>query len=173
MSTAKLNVWITAVGDPCRIDSRNQWFVHILHCDGRALEWCDKVYVNIPAKCGQAEIDIPPGCYMVCATWSPAPVTSGQQVITTLGNHISHMSIVRADCAKEYCVTLFPPTFHWCSIWWLVAAREQVARRGLEAAPAERAIAAVDELMKTLKLDPITENMLPLTKGPGRPDKKK
>ena len=35
MSTAKLNIWVTEVGDPCRIDMKHQWFVHVLHCEVR------------------------------------------------------------------------------------------------------------------------------------------
>jgi len=175
MSTARLNVWVTAVGDPCRIDNDHQWFVHVLHCDGRALEWCGRLFINLPTKCGHLETEIPPGCYMVCATWSPAPVTSGSQVITSLGNHISHLQIIRADCAREVCVTLFPPTFHWCGIWWLIAARELVETKAIQAAPAQRAIAAVEELLKTVEMDPVTRNMLAIReqRPPKKDDKKK
>lgn len=176
MSTAKLNVWVTAVGDPCRIDTQHQWFVHVLHCDGRALEWCDRVYVNIPTKCAHAEIEVPPGCYLVVTTWSPAPVTSGNQVITSLGNHISHVQIVRADCAREYCVTLFPPTFHWCGIWWLIAARTHLevnARTlGNAAEPVKRAVDAMEAAMKALgEPDALSRNMLELAKPPRRTKK--
>ena len=69
MSTAKLNIWVTEVGNPCKIDMKHQWFVHVLHCDGELLNWCDKVYTNLRTKCGHLEIDVPPGCDMVCATW--------------------------------------------------------------------------------------------------------
>ena len=82
MSTAKLNIWVTEVGDPCRIDMKHQWYVHVLHCEGDLLNWCDKVYTNLKTKCGHLEIDVPPGCYMVCATWSPAPL--GQASPTSL-----------------------------------------------------------------------------------------
>ncbi|HEX8143301.1 MAG TPA: hypothetical protein VF553_11940 [Pyrinomonadaceae bacterium] len=167
MSTAKLNVWVTKVGDPCKIDNDYQWFVHILHCNGEILKWCGKSYSNLMTKCGHLEIEIPPGCYMVCATWSPAPNTT---VPTTLGNHISHLQIIRANCGKEICVTLFPPTFHWCGIWWLVALREQAAMQRFPAqAEARNAINAVETLLKKLPMDNFTQAMLEIERNPVKP----
>jgi len=166
MSTAKLNVWVTKVGDPCRIDNEHQWFVHILHCDGELLTWCDQVYTNLPTKCGHLEIEIPPGCYMVCATWSPAPV--GPTVPTTLGNHISHLVSIRANCGDEVCATLFPPTFHWCGIWWLIALRESIALDRLppEAGDAAKvAVDAVETLLNQLPQDEFTQRMLRITEN--------
>lgn len=161
MSTAKLNVWVTKVGDPCRIDNQHQWFVHILHCDGELLNWCGRVYTNLPTKCGHLEIEIPPGCYMVCATWSPAPV--GPTVPTTLGNHISHLVSIRASCGDEICATLFPPTFHWCGIWWLIALRESIALKRLPrdaGDAAKAAVNAVETLLKQLPQDEFTARMM-------------
>lgn len=161
MSTAKLNVWVTAVGEPCRIDMQHQWYVHVLHCDGELLNWCGRTYTNLPTKCGHLEIEIPPGCYMVCATWSPAPV--GQSSPTSLGNHISHLASIRASCGDHVCATLFPPTFHWCGIWWLVALRESVALKRLpgEAVPAAKnAMQAVEALLEHIPADEFTRNML-------------
>lgn len=34
MSTANLNVPITNFGDPCHIEDKETWFVHILDCEG-------------------------------------------------------------------------------------------------------------------------------------------
>ena len=31
---------------------KHQWFVHVLHCEGDLLNWCDKVYTNLRTKCG-------------------------------------------------------------------------------------------------------------------------
>ena len=94
MSTAKLNVWVTRVGDPCHIDSEHQWFVHVLDCDGKVLEWCGTRFMNIETRCSHAEIDVPPGCYTVCATWSPG--TSSEH----LGNHVTHLQVVRVNCGE-------------------------------------------------------------------------
>lgn len=165
MSTAKLNVWVTKVGDPCRIDNDHQWFVHILHCDGSPLVWCNRRFVNMPTKCAHLEVDIPPGCYMICATWSPGAPAAGP--IQSLGNHISHLQIIRADCAKEYCVTLFPPTLHWCGIWWLVALQEHIEKETIKQTDvAKRAVGAVQELLKLVPMDGLTKNMLELQKEP-------
>jgi hypothetical protein len=164
MSTARLNVWVTAVGDPCRIDNQHQWYVHVLHCEGDILEWCDRRYTNIPTRCGHVEFDIPPGCYMVCATWSPAPPTPGAP--TSLGNHISHLVSIRANCGDHVCVTLFPPTFHWCGIWWLVAARQLMELQALDRDAAQAAIEAVERLLQTVEPDPFTERMSEIQKSP-------
>jgi hypothetical protein len=166
VSTAKLNIWVTKVGDPCRIDDSIQWFVHILHCNGEILQWCNKKYANLPTKCGHLEVEIPPGCYMVVATWSPG---AGTTVPTSLGNHISHLQIVRANCGDHLCVTLFPPTFHWCGIWWLVALRDAMAGTALprEAQPAaKQALDAVEALMKQIPADPLAERMLKMEERP-------
>ena len=172
MSTAKLNVWVTEVGNGCRIDMTHQWFVHVLHCNGEILDWCNRKYTNLATKCGHLEVEIPPGCYMVCATWSAAPPTAN--LPTSLGNHISHLSMIRANCGDEVCATLFPPTFHWCGIWWLVALRETMALKRMpkEAGrAAEIAVKAVDDLLKLLPQDEVTKNMMRLTEN--RPKKPK
>lgn len=74
MSTAKLNVWITEIGDPCHFiepSPNENWYVHILDCDGKVLEWCGRRYRDFLAKCGHVEIEVPPGCYTVMASHSP------------------------------------------------------------------------------------------------------
>jgi hypothetical protein len=160
MSTAKLNVWVTKVGEPCKIDMDHQWYVHVLHCDGEILNWCDKSYTNLRTKCGHLEVEIPPGCYMVCATWSPGP---GGTKPVTFGNHISHLSIIRAHCGEEVCATLFPPTFHWCGIWWLVALEEHIAQKRIPpgaVGAAREAVRSAKALLEALpEPDSFTTNM--------------
>lgn len=165
MSTAKLDVWVTAVGEPCKIDMKYQWYVHVLHCNGEILDWCGRRFVNLVTKCGHLEIEIPPGCYSVCATWSPAP--AGGAVPTSLGNHISHMVIVRANCGDHLCVTLFPPTFHWCSIWWLIAAQDLMKNKLLPQDAREitqKTIESMEELQRVLPKDEFTERMMKIRK---------
>ena len=170
MSTAKLNIWITKLGEPCRIDDKTQWFVHILHCNGEILQWCDKRYANLPTRCGHLEVEIPPGCYMVVATWSPGATGN---VPTSLGNHLSHVQIIRAECDDHLCVTLFTPTFHQCGVWWTVAAREALAVLPREAQPAaKQALEAMDALNKLIPPDPLTQEMLKIEQEP-RPKVKK
>jgi len=159
MSTARLNVWVAQVGRPCRIDSERTWFVHVLHCDGEILEWCDRRYTNLQTKCGQLEVEIPPGCYTVVATWSPN--LNDSTVPTSLGNHISHLAIVRADCGDHVCVTLFPPTFHFCGIWWLQALEDAVQVKALPEDVAGRAREAVQAALRAteIKTDPFTRTL--------------
>lgn len=104
---------------------------------------------------------------MVCATWSPAPL--GQATPTSLGNHISHLVIVRANCGDHVCATLFPPTFHWCGIWWLTALRENVALKRLPQGAddaARNAANAVEALLKLIPPDEFTQNMLRIRDNP-------
>ena len=165
MSVARLNVWVTAVGDPCRIDTLHQWYVHVLHCEGDIVEWpAGNHYVNLPTKAGHLEVDIPPGCYVVCATWSRSAQTSGAP--TSFGNHISHLAMVRANCGDHVCVTLFPPTFHWCGIWWLIALREAVTAKVVPANVARPAEQAVRAVLDKVPADPFTEQMQKITKAP-------
>jgi hypothetical protein len=112
MSTATLNIWITKRGFPCEI-SPIEHNVYVLHCDGRILKWCGKKYVNLRTKCGHLELEIPPGCYVVGAVdWSPANPDAPY-----LGNNLTHIAIVRANCGDHICVTLFDPSLHFCGTW--------------------------------------------------------
>jgi hypothetical protein len=168
MSAARLNVWVTRVGDPCRIDLEHQWFVHVLHCEGDILEWPQgHRFINLPTKSGHLEVEIPPGCYFVCATWSPA--RPDQLRPTSLGNHITHISVIRANCGDHVCVTLFPPTLHWCGIWWLIALREAVELGHVQTEAAPRAIEAVEALLQEIPRDDLTERMLRIAEE--RPEK--
>jgi hypothetical protein len=98
MGVGKINVYITALGQPCKVDNAN-WVVAVAHCDGSVLNWSegrykDKpdgpwipiaphvppvtsgspampqgwYYDSIPANNGHVEIEVPPGCYVVTAS---------------------------------------------------------------------------------------------------------
>lgn len=147
------------MGDPCKIDMQHQWYVHVLHCDGTILDWCDKRYTNLKTKCGHLDIKIPPGCYMVVATWSPARDVGGPP--TSLGNHISHLAAVRVNCGDHACVTLFPPTFHYCGIWWLTPLRQYVEDGRINRDVGQRAIEAVEAVLEEAGgPDPFTAKLL-------------
>jgi hypothetical protein len=165
MSTARFNVWVTKVGEPCKIDMAHKWYVHVLHCDGEILDWCNRRYSNIETKCGHVEFEAPPGCYMVCATWSPAPAAITP---TSLGNHISHLQIVRANCGDDVCVTLFPPTFHWCGIWWVRALDELVGLGKVNRTQGKAAATAVRALLAELEMDPLTKAMEAIAQPPAK-----
>lgn len=193
MSTAKLNVWITEKGNPCRIDNNPQkrrdlkepiqLFVYVLHCNGQILEWCGTKYVGLQAKCGHLSLEIPVGCYLVGAVESTGRDAAPGKALPHLGNHLTHIAIVRANCGDEVCVTLFNPTFHHCAHWLGTAIKNHLAVGGAglqqEANAAMRNTArAVEELVRVLPPDPFTVTQAkelgdgdPAGKGTGTPTK--
>jgi len=154
MSTAKLNVWVTQKGEPCRIDGKRDappLFVYVLHCNGEVLEWCGRRYVAMETKCGHLEVEIPVGCYVVGAVENP-------HGIPPLGNHLTHIQIVRANCGDHVCVTLFNPTFHFCSHWFRTAMEVHLAGElpGEIAGRMKEALQAVARLEEVLPPDEFT-----------------
>ena len=160
MSTAKLNVWITEIGDPCHIiqpPKGEEWFVHIVDCEGKVLTWCGRKFRDIPTKCGHAEIEIPPGCYVVFASHSREGEGVGE-----FGNRLTHVQIVRANCGDHVCVTLFSPSLWYCGTWFNAAVRQQQAalgRAGVDQKTARVALAAVDDLLQKIKPDRFAANL--------------
>jgi hypothetical protein len=73
---------------------------------------------------------------------------------------------IRANCGDHVCATLFPPTFHWCGIWWLVAARRAIELQLLDRDAGQAAIDAVERLLQTVEPDPFTERMSEIQKSP-------
>lgn len=154
MGTATLNVWVTEVGDPCKIDLKHQWYVHVLTCDGELLTWCGNggdpaPYTNIQTRCGHVEVPVPPGQYLVMATWSPGVGDAHQ-----LGNHLTHLQVVRVGCGDHACVTLFPPTAHFCGTWFQIALRTLARLGDVERDVAERAHQAIGEALRRLPQPP-------------------
>ena len=62
----------------------------------------------------------------------------------SLGNHVTHMQIIRADCAKEYYVTLYNLTFHFSAYGgWprcAITSRLTPSTPTLPAAPKRRSV---------------------------------
>lgn len=154
MSTATMNVWITAFGDPCHIEQTDRWFVHVLDCEGRIIEWCGKKYTNIPAKCGHAEFQLPPGCYAVCATHSESSSSA------FLGNRLTHVQVVRVNCGDHACVTLFSPTSWNCGTWFIQAVEAAARAGGVDRERAAAAVQAVRGVLADVRPDPFTEAQL-------------
>lgn len=156
MSTANLNVWITRFGNPCHIEDKETWFVHILDCEGKVLEWCKKRYSFIPAKCGHLQVEVPPGCYAVFAGHSPRGAG-----VPPFGNRLTHIQVVRVNCGDHACVTLFSPTMWYCGTWFAHAVATQM--EALQAAKvdpklATEAVRAVRALLEKLPVDDFTAN---------------
>lgn len=160
MSTATLNVWITAFGDPCHIVKEQQgeaWYVHVLDCDGQPVEWCGRKYLNIPAKCGHAEFELPPGCYAVLASH-----TFVQNPANGFGNRLTHVGVVRVNCGDHACVTLFSPSAWFCGTWFAKAVQGYAQAGGFDRAVAQRAVQAVNALLEQLPADPFSKATLAL-----------
>ena len=163
MSTAKLNVWITRTADACHIDDKTQWYVHITDCHGNVLVWCGKKYSFLPAKCGHLEIEIPPGCYTVFASWTAAG--NVHPPYQPFGNHLTHVQVVRANCGDHVCVTLFQPSGHYCGTWFASMLKTytpvfEAAKIDLNVVRAAQA--AADKFVANTERDPYTANVAKL-----------
>jgi hypothetical protein len=109
--------------------------------------------MNFETECGHADISVPPGCYTVCATWSPG--TSSEH----LGNHLTHVQIVRVNCGDHACVTLFPPTLHHCRTWFEHAMQVHAGLGALDREAVANAVKAIDVALEAVKPDPFTVAM--------------
>jgi hypothetical protein len=166
MSTATLNVWISAIGDPCHIVDGDHWFVHIVDCEGRVLRWCGREYRDIPAKCGHAEIQIPPGCYAVFAGHS----RKGEG-IPPFGNRLTHVQIVRANCGDHVCVNLFSPSLWFCGTWFRAALLHHLPdlqRTEIDPGTVRTAADAVQNLLDKLPAEPFADNLQAFQQEAGR-----
>lgn len=176
MSLGRLNVFVSELDHGCKVDSRT-WFVTIYDCDGRVFEWCGRRYVALPARCGHVEIELPPGCYTLLASWSFAVGPGG----IIYGNHFTDHAVAHVCCGEETCVTLYTPSAHRCGILFDVALRVMEARG--EGAPAEvvgRAREAIREVLEHLprparpfELGHLDELLEVVEKGPREEEKEK
>jgi hypothetical protein len=156
MSLATLNVWVTAIGDPCHIDNdpTRKVVVHIVDCEGNVLTWCGRTYRDIPTECGHATIEIPPGCYAVFASEGVG--------IGTFGNVLTHVQIVRANCGDHVCVTLFTPSAHLCGTWFGAAVGLYLAEMTKAVGDPRLvtgALEAVQKLVAKLPADTFSSNL--------------
>lgn len=161
MSTAKLNVWITAIADACHIEDKDTWFVHITDCTGKPLVWCGKTYTFLAAKCGHLEIEIPPGCYTVFAGHTPRKLVG--KPYQPFGNRLTHVQVVRANCGDHVCVTLFSPGMHYCGTWFAQAVKTQYAaleQANIDLTLARAAVTAVEAFVAKLEPEPYALNVL-------------
>lgn len=92
MGMAKLNVFVSGYGEPCSLDS-DYWIIGIFDCKLQPFKWCNFNY-KIPAKCGFAEIRIPPGTYVIMA-------------INEKQRNFTCPVIVSLPCEETKCVKLF------------------------------------------------------------------
>jgi hypothetical protein len=143
MGLAKLNVWISKVGNPCEVSDRT-WYVNIYNCEGNILEWCKRRFVVLKAPCGHLEVEVPPGCYVINAVWGYW--IDAKDVLH--GNHFTHNAIVQATCDKTTCVRLFTPKAHSCGVIFRLAVMDLVRQDLVPRAVANRLNVAMDETLK-------------------------
>lgn len=142
MGMAKLNIYVSGLDDPCKVDQRT-WFVTIFNCDGSVLEHCGRRFVVIPARCGHLEVKVPPGCYYIKAVWNFRVITPN---LVYRANHFTDAAIVTACCEQTVCVKLFNPSVHRCGYIYVRALRD-LARQGvIDAQLPERAARVVNEV---------------------------
>jgi hypothetical protein len=154
MGFVTLNVWFVSEDDPCKISEQDdhdnaKWQVAVMHCDGTPLVWCGKTYVGIPANCGHAEFQVPPGCYIIRG--GEGMRIDPKNPRRVLGNHMTDHAVVTACCGKDLCVTLFAPSAHNCvfGVRWVI--ETGLANNAVNAEIGKRALTALTEFQKTLE----------------------
>jgi hypothetical protein len=138
MGMARLNVWFAAVDHPFKKVAEPNgpvMKVNIYDMDG-AFRWCGKTYLGIDAPCGHADIELPPGCYLVAGTVN-AP--------WAYPNYDTDLVKVDLCCDDHVCITLIPRHIHSC-IWWTLTALQINQQLGL--LPKADVDAAVSALAK-------------------------
>jgi hypothetical protein len=113
-----LNVWIHDQFSPCKI-SDEFWYVNVSYCSGEFLEYCGKTYHGLDAKCGHAEFELPPGCYVVQAFQLhliPIPRNKVLKPVITYSNS----ALVMVECDARACVHVYNHSF-W---WWIFLGRQ-------------------------------------------------
>jgi len=143
MGLATLNVWIHDKVDPCKIADGFFWFVNVTYCNGNLVEWCGHKYSE-PAKCGHAEFELPPGCYIVRGAqvfWLP-----GKTPLITLTDH----AVVVVGCDEKACVHLYTPTDRQLPGSAALGARFLAETQGLPRDKVDRFAAASEALLESM-----------------------
>jgi hypothetical protein len=141
MGLATLNVWVHDKRDPCKI-SDDFWFVAVTYCNGNPVEWCGHTYGGEAAKCGHAEFQLPPGCYVIHGF---------QFILEPFPRfYFSDHAIVVIDCDQVACVHLYTPTIRQSSHGAAMAVQFSAASEKLPADKVEKFVAASDALHKDM-----------------------
>ncbi len=147
MGMGRINVWITGEGDPCGVsehpfDNPTPWQVAVWECSGRLLQWCGRTYFGIPARCGHAEIEVPPGRYIVRAAIA---MREG-----FLGNDWTDHGIVTVGCDESACLTLYAPSAHTCGLGYIRVIGSLMEIGAIDRGIGERAVATLREVVAQL-----------------------
>jgi hypothetical protein len=122
MGVGTVNIWIADVADPCKI-SNATWLVTVADCENRVIQWCDRVYEAIEARCGHAELELPPGCYIVFGVLRvplPPPPPPFPPPPFPFINYTTHSQVLTLGCDERACVRLYAPTYRrcWDDVWF-------------------------------------------------------
>jgi hypothetical protein len=102
MGLATLNVWIRDRKEPCNISEEPDWQVAIVDCHRRLVKWCD-IPNPAPTRCGQAEIRLPPGCYIVFGVKAWDIIGHGE----FYGRDVTNATFVSISCDDTACIQLY------------------------------------------------------------------
>ena len=83
-----------------------------------------------------------------------------------LGNHLTHLQIVRVNCGDHACVTLFPPSLHHCGTWFEHAMQVHAGLGALDRDAVADAMKAIAVVLERVPRDPFTEAMEMLAPKP-------
>jgi len=147
MGIAALNVWVHDPLDLCRI-SDEVWSVAVTYCNGNPVEWCGHTYSSEPAKCGHAEFQLPPGCYIVRAY-------QFFQLNKLLLFRFSERAIAIVNCDDLGCVHLYNPTYRQLPIGAARAVRFLAASEEFPADKVQKFVAASDDLLTDMPEHPV------------------
>jgi hypothetical protein len=112
--------------------------------------------IGVPAPTGRASIDLPPGRYLVTATYGGIYV-----------NFDSNETLVNVGCGERPCVTIIPRSLHFC-IWWLYTALSRIQQQpDFAPAVADGAGEAVEILQRLEQAIPAEHRMLPMIQEVG------
>lgn len=158
------------------------WNIVVFHCDGSVLNWSEGRYrfhsddkwipipkhkpaggteegwwyEMIPTRDSHVEIEVPPGCYLVCAslhTW----MQNGQ----LMGNHATDRAIVTATCGAHVCAHLFAPSYQPCSVVLFEFVIPQLIKHdAINREDGQRAIEALKKIAPKGGGSPLEEGML-------------
>jgi hypothetical protein len=193
MSVGKVDVWVpSAFNGYCKVDNTYRFVATVQNCDGSIVEWSggkfqtndgkwnqikgdphgDKpgvpgYYDGVPGTGdpGHITFELPPGCYLVTASvhiWITVPKVREKLL---LGNLATHKAIIKVECGKETCVSLFQPTGWHCGIIMslqllMTTMKEKRLITAAEHAAAEKAIMPILEKLEKSAFDKKEEEVV-------------
>lgn len=105
MADSILSITVRDSKHPCSpyFQTQHQFFVDILHCDGKPLTWKGITYVTYPLKERiHDQIRVPQGCYIVRGYSYHCP------------NVVLELAMVHVPCKATVCVSLLPTPVRYC-----------------------------------------------------------